>query len=59
MQGTRPLSSTKKLARVIISSTFSMLDKARKVNGFVWKMDNDLIVHEPRWTSNSMRWWQS
>ena len=40
MQGPRPSSSTKKLAKVNMPSTFSGLGKARKVKEFLLEMDN-------------------
>jgi hypothetical protein len=40
MQGARPSSSTKKLAKVNMPSTFSGLGKARKVKEFLLEMDN-------------------
>ena len=39
MQGARPSSSTKKLAKVNMPSTFSRLGKARKVKEFLLEMD--------------------
>ena len=40
LQGARPSSSTKKLAKVNMPSTFSGLGKARKVKEFLLEMDN-------------------
>src|ERR1700738_1744885 len=47
MQGTRPSSSTKKLAKVNMPSTFSGLGKARKVKEFLLEMDNYYDVQRP------------
>ena len=40
MQGTRPSSSTMKLTKVNMPSTFSRFGKARKVKDFFVEMDN-------------------
>lgn len=47
MQGPRPSSSTKKLAKVNMPSTFSGLGKARKVKEFLLEMDNYYDVQKP------------
>ena len=47
MQGARPSSSTKKLAKVNMPSTFSGLGKARKVKEFLLEMDNYYDVQRP------------
>ena len=47
MQGSKPSSSTKKLAKVNMPSTFSGLGKARKVKEFLLEMDNYYDVQKP------------
>jgi hypothetical protein len=47
MQGSRPSSSTKKLAKGNMPSTFSGLGKARKVKEFLLEMDNYYDVQKP------------
>ena len=47
MQGSRPSSSTKKLAKVNMPSTFSRLGKARKVKEFLLEMDNYYDIQKP------------
>ena len=47
MQGARPFSSTKKLAKVNMPSTFSGFGKARKVKEFLFEMDNYYDVQKP------------
>ena len=46
--GTRPSSSTKKLAKVNIPSTFFRLGRARKVKEFLLEMDNYYDVQKPK-----------
>ena len=48
LQGTRLSSSTKKFAKVNIPSTFSRLDKARKVKEFLLEIDNYYDVQWPK-----------
>ena len=47
MQGARPSSATKKLAKANMPSTFSGLGKARKVKEFLLEMDNYYDVQKP------------
>jgi hypothetical protein len=47
MQRARPSSSTKKLAKVNMPTTFSGLGKARKVKEFLLEMDNYYDVQRP------------
>ena len=47
MQRARPFSSTKKLAKVNMPSTFSGLGKARKVKEFLLEIDNYYDVQKP------------
>ena len=70
MQGARPSSSTKKLAKVNMPSTFSGLGKARKVKEFLLEMDNYYDVQKPEegdkvsiavtfLKDHALQWWTS
>ena len=48
MQGARPSSSTKKLAKVNMPSTFFGLGTARKVKEFLFEMDNYYDVQKSK-----------
>jgi hypothetical protein len=69
-QGTRPSSSTKKLAKVNMPSTFSGLGKARKVKEFLLEIDNYYNVQRPEeddkvsiavtfLKDHALQWWTS
>jgi hypothetical protein len=70
MQGSRPSSSTKKLAKVNMPSTFSGLGKAKKVKEFLLEMDNYYDVQKPDeedkvsiavtfFKDHALQWWTS
>ena len=70
MQGARSSSSTKKLAKVNMPSTFSGLGKARKVKEFLLEMDNYYDVQKPEegdkvsiavtfLKDHALQWWTS
>ena len=70
MQGARPSSSTKKLAKVNMPSTFSGLGKARKVKDFLLEMDNYYDGQKPKegdkvsiavtfLKDHALHWWTS
>ena len=70
MQGARPSSSTKKLAKVNMPSTFSELGRARKVKEFLLEMDNYYDVQKPEegdkvsivvtfLKDHALQWWTS
>ena len=70
MQGSKPSSSTKKLAKVNMPSTFSGLGKARKVKEFLLEMDNYYDVQKPEeedkvsiavtfLKDHALQWWTS
>ena len=54
MQGSRPSSSTKKLAKVYMPSTFLGLDNARNVKDFCWKWTTTMMSKGPRRTIRSL-----
>jgi hypothetical protein len=70
MQGARPSSSTKKLAKVNMPSTFSGLGNAKKVKEFLLEMDNYYDVQRPEeddkvsiavtfLKDHALQWWTS
>ena len=70
MQGARPSSSTKKLAKVNMPNNFSGLGKARKVKEFLLEMNNYYDVQKPKeegkvsiavtfLKDHALQWWTS